>query len=100
MDTESSAASSDATQGLAHLCHDRLDVAQGICETAAAMCRAFADGASAELPDISRVPEAGSLEHSDPFLQGLLGSAGIDDKFVKERLSEMADDATDVSHYT
>ena len=44
---------------------------------------------------------ATDLQHADPFLQRLLNSCSSEDsrserKFIKDRLEEMADDATDV----
>ena len=41
--------------------------------------------------------DSGQLDQGDPFLQRLIGSVSQQDKYIKERLEEMADDATDVS---
>ena len=57
-------------------------------------CRGFPES-SAEPP--SSAPESGHPVQGDPFLQRLIGSGSQQDKFIKERLEEMSDDATDVS---
>lgn len=57
--------------------------------------REFPEG-NVGLPDISPQSEAKPLELADPFLQRLLSAASVEDKFIKDRLDEMGDDATEV----
>ena len=60
-----------------------------------AFCRGFPDS-SAQPPESLPGSDLAQPDQGDPFLQRLIGPGSQQDKFIKERLEEMSDDATDV----